>query len=94
MTRPDRKANKAVLDRLKHHLVEGKNGGEPKDGEIPVSASTRVALESVKALYAQQTATYQQNLQIIGAEAAEDQKIDRATYILDIDQYVWRKKAP
>lgn len=94
MTKPDKRANRAVLDRLSDRLAPGKNGGEPKEGEIPLHAGTRVAIEAVKALYAEQTKVYQQYLQVIGNEAAEAQKVDRAAYILDIDKYVWRKKTP
>jgi len=92
MPRPDQRANKAALDRLTDRLAgENKNGGEKSvPAEIPVDERTRIAIESVKALYAQQTATYQQNLQVIANEALKDGAIDRAYYnFLDIDKMVW-----
>lgn len=98
MSAPNRKANQAALNRLTDRLA---NGTEPPTGitptdpldAIPVSEIIRLALQQQFEKFREQQAQHAAMVQQIGTVGARDQGIDIASYWLDVEAMMFRRKA-
>ena len=92
----NKRANRAVLNRLTEHLAAPTNGVRD-DGDLPpiaVSEIIQIALRQQLGKFADQQTEHTKELQRIVTAGASSQGIDGTRYLLHLDSMTWQPITP